>query len=440
MRVLFLWLFLFEFIPFQTTDAVALECSFLSQEQLGKELMAEINARPFNCIKNKVHLTFDDGPNDKVTPLLIDELSKRKITATFFVSTTNLEPGDLTKDPKQERNQKNRDIVARELKEGHTVASHGHEHNAYDLRITSGQDKKDVVNTGYSEKEREQQIKRSKELLDLATKNVMKDGKPYTFSNQPDLLFRFPYGRGAMPSQKEIEYMAGKSNENYSMNFTSNGYENRLKEYRTKSGALDDLSQFGFNHVGWNHDSKDSGGKYSNLKSDLPVPEKNKLVKEYVRDNLEKLCDSNSSATAKPTTKVALYHDIQPINKDALPLIMDLGKCMGLSFISSSAMMKTEGLKTAGIIVDRTKDVEAVIANSIIVVENLNKPKNACEKKPTDSSDKTCKSEYTTRVFNNCEGEDSICFDGTFYNKKYHEEFLKQRCPDLFKAEATSSY
>jgi len=440
MRVSFLWLFLLNFLIWARPEARALECSFLSQETLGKELLTEINQKPFSCIKNRVHFTFDDGPSEKVTPLLIDELSKRKITATFFVSTTNLEPGDLTKDPKQERNQKNRDIVARELKEGHTVASHGHEHNAYDLRITSGQDKKDLVNPGYTEKEREEQIKRSKELLDLATKNVMKDGKPYPFSNQPDLLFRFPYGRGAMPSQKELEFMAGKSNEKCSMNFTSNGYENRLKEYRTKSGALDDLSQFGFSHVGWNHDSKDSGGKYSNLKNELSAEEKNKLVKEYVRDNLEKLCDSNNGLNAKPTTKVALYHDIQPINKDALPLIMDLGKCMGLSFISSSAMMKTEGLKTAGIIVDRNKDAEAVIANTISVVENLNKPENACEKKPVDSSDKTCKSEYTARVFKNCEGEDSICFDGEFYNKKYHEEFLKQRCPDLFKAESTSSY
>jgi peptidoglycan/xylan/chitin deacetylase (PgdA/CDA1 family) len=59
-------------------------------------------------------LTFDDGPNPKTTPLVLDALAKHHIHATFFIV------GDrITNFPKEAPG-----IIARELREGHIVANH----------------------------------------------------------------------------------------------------------------------------------------------------------------------------------------------------------------------------------------------------------------------------------------------------------------------------
>jgi hypothetical protein len=67
--------------------------------------------------------------------------------------------------------------------------------------------------------------------------------------------------------------------------------------------------------------------------------------------------------------------------------------------------------------------------------ENLKKP-GICKQKPAA---KTCKSK-NGRVYQDCQGEESICFEGIWYNKKNHEVSLKQRCPDQFKSGVSSSY
>ena len=40
--------------------------------------------------KKRVFLTFDDGPSESVTPLILDELKKENIKATFFTLGTNV--------------------------------------------------------------------------------------------------------------------------------------------------------------------------------------------------------------------------------------------------------------------------------------------------------------------------------------------------------------
>jgi peptidoglycan-N-acetylglucosamine deacetylase len=58
--------------------------------------------------------TFDDGPNPKTTPLVLDALAKHHIHATFFIV------GDrITNFPKEAPA-----LIARELREGHIVANH----------------------------------------------------------------------------------------------------------------------------------------------------------------------------------------------------------------------------------------------------------------------------------------------------------------------------
>ena len=61
------------------------------------------------------YLTFDDGPSQAVTPLILDVLKEQNIKATFFVLGSNVN--------------KNPDIVKRAYMEGHYIANHGYSHN-----------------------------------------------------------------------------------------------------------------------------------------------------------------------------------------------------------------------------------------------------------------------------------------------------------------------
>ena len=60
------------------------------------------------------YLTFDDGPSQTVTPLVLDLLKKENIKATFFVLGTRVKV--------------NPDIVKRAYNEGHYIANHGYTH------------------------------------------------------------------------------------------------------------------------------------------------------------------------------------------------------------------------------------------------------------------------------------------------------------------------
>lgn len=64
--------------------------------------------------EKRVFLTFDDGPSQSVTPLILDLLKQENIKATFFTLGNNV------------RN--NPELVKREFDEGHYVANHGYSH------------------------------------------------------------------------------------------------------------------------------------------------------------------------------------------------------------------------------------------------------------------------------------------------------------------------
>lgn len=77
------------------------------------------NIDKINNIYNKetkiAYLTFDDGPSQAVTPLILDVLKEENIKATFFVLGTNVK--------------QNSEILRREYQEGHYIANHGYTHN-----------------------------------------------------------------------------------------------------------------------------------------------------------------------------------------------------------------------------------------------------------------------------------------------------------------------
>ena len=62
----------------------------------------------------KAALTFDDGPNARYTPILLDGLKKRNIRASFFLIGENIEG--------------NEDILLQMRKDGHLIGNHTWDH------------------------------------------------------------------------------------------------------------------------------------------------------------------------------------------------------------------------------------------------------------------------------------------------------------------------
>lgn len=69
----------------------------------------------YNTNTKIAYLTFDDGPSEAVTNLILDVLKEQNIKATFFVLGSN-----VNKYP---------EIVKRAYTEGHYIANHGYSHN-----------------------------------------------------------------------------------------------------------------------------------------------------------------------------------------------------------------------------------------------------------------------------------------------------------------------
>ncbi len=64
--------------------------------------------------ENKVTLSFDDGPDSKWTPLILEILKEKKVTATFFVVGNKVE--------------ENPELLQRIYQEGHEIGSHTYTH------------------------------------------------------------------------------------------------------------------------------------------------------------------------------------------------------------------------------------------------------------------------------------------------------------------------
>jgi len=365
-------------------SAFSFDCSLKSHEDIGQKILTSLEKNPISCKGQKVHLSFDDGPFQNSTPQILNELNTRNVKASFFVTSKNLELK-----PESGR------IVSETLNSGHLISSHGHEHRAYDLRLDREGRESEVPLT---QSQKEEEIKKSVSYLNKVTNNE--------FDKQSLKLFRFPYGRGAMPSENELRVMEERA----MMTFQSHSFIERLKEYRRKSPALHTLSGFGFSHLGWNHDSGDSALPYS-------LPEEDKII-EYVKTNLLNLCKAS-------TPRVALYHDTKMVNTVAVPLIIDIGQCLGLKFVSVQEIIKEPSLSSSGVLIQKVDLAKGVVEN---VLEGLSAAKDSGVVNPACTNPETlqCWSEYTKRWYNDCEGINSICLGGRWYSRQ--DEIIKNNC------------
>lgn len=90
--------------------------------QLTDEQYEKISKIYHQSSEKTVYLTFDDGPSENITPLILDLLNREKIKATFFVLGTNVD--------------RNPSLVQREYSEGHFIANHGYSHRYSDIYQT----------------------------------------------------------------------------------------------------------------------------------------------------------------------------------------------------------------------------------------------------------------------------------------------------------------
>ena len=103
----------------QTTDNGEMENRNKQEDNKGKlpQLTDEGKnnfANIYHSDTKRVFLTFDDGPSETVTPVVLDTLKNENIKATFFLLGSRVELSP--------------ELVKREYKEGHYLASHGYSH------------------------------------------------------------------------------------------------------------------------------------------------------------------------------------------------------------------------------------------------------------------------------------------------------------------------
>jgi peptidoglycan/xylan/chitin deacetylase (PgdA/CDA1 family) len=350
-------------------------CDLKSHADLGNQILKDLTDNPINCRPNSVHVTFDDGPSSNITPVILKELKLREVKASFFVTTTNLAP----EHPKYKEN---RAIVLETMNAGHLIANHGHNHDAYCLRMNG---KGETLDKGFIQKEREEQLAKSIELLQWST-----GGK---YKQQTPQLFRFPYGRGAMPSEMELQKMVS----NGEIVLKGKTYREQLAEYRHLSAPLQTLAGANLSHLGWNHDSSDSSFAVK-----MPIDD---VVRSYILKNLKGLCSDPQ------ITKVALFHDIKEMNMTAIPVILDIGKCLGLKFISAQEMVKDKNLNKTGVLIDKQ---DVLIGMTKNIIETLDETKHIEVNQCTTVTEghKTCYSKDYEKTYQHCTGGDYVCFDG----------------------------
>ena len=133
-----------------------------------------------NSQEKIAYLTFDDGPNNSITPKVLDILKDENVKATFFVIGKYVE--------------ENPEIVKRAYEEGHYIANHGYSHDNSVL------------------------YKNSDSFIDEIKKTDLAIGKAIGINDYCSHVFRFPNGFIApiyKQKKKEAVLLLSKMNYTY---------------------------------------------------------------------------------------------------------------------------------------------------------------------------------------------------------------------------------
>ncbi len=348
------------------------------------------------CQDKNVHLTFDDGPNTTTTPKIIETLKRQNVPATFFISTHQLEKGNLSR---------KKEILKDMQSSNFLIASHGHDHNCHDIRYNWKGD----FESGYTDEQRRDQVSKSIKLLNKFTDR--------SFEKQNKTLIRFPYGRGISPSRKEITTMIDQGR-----HIEGNTYAEQLEYYRAHSPAMSIASEYNLDHIGWNHDSEDSTSKYRSNNKD-----------EYVSSIVKFMCKSS------PKNIMSLFHDTRAINSlpssynsnnTVMDEIIEKAQCLGVNFVSMDEILDMPlqaGVHTESY--NSTDKLSEFINKLGLLEPKTSGPVCSDESNATSSNGRPCTSKYIGEV-KHCEGSTSYCIDGQWVkSKKLYEMVCTSNFP-----------
>jgi peptidoglycan-N-acetylglucosamine deacetylase len=130
----------------------------LITEERYKELPLPCMVQRFGTNQRKMALTFDDGPDPRYTPLILDILRRKQVPATFFIVGSNGEQYP--------------ELIAREVEDNHEVGNHTYTHP----RVSA-----------VSEAQLRLEVSATERLLQAAT-------------DRQAVLFRAPYGSDLDPA------------------------------------------------------------------------------------------------------------------------------------------------------------------------------------------------------------------------------------------------
>lgn len=144
--------FLYKYLNRNVQDIyIDLECNSMEFEDWKKKVDNLIYGE-----EKTAYLTFDDGPNNTITPKVLDILKEKDIKASFFVIGKYVEEYP--------------EIVKREYEEGHYIANHSYNHDNTKLYKSAESFKNEIEKT------------------DIAI------GKAIGVENYSSHIFRFPNG------------------------------------------------------------------------------------------------------------------------------------------------------------------------------------------------------------------------------------------------------
>ena len=86
--------------------------------------------------KNGIAITFDDGPDPKITPKILNILAQENIKATFFVIGNKVEA--------------NKELLLKIYNEGHTIGNHSYSHETKLTWLSTNKLKTDIENCSIS--------------------------------------------------------------------------------------------------------------------------------------------------------------------------------------------------------------------------------------------------------------------------------------------------